>query len=110
MIIHLDWFGCNPRSKWETEIHQTLENLATIKRVSRASVRVEEITEGGPRSHLTMMLTMPGPDVISHGIGHTFDEALLKLTATVRQMLTMRAMKLRQHDGAARGVKALHRG
>lgn len=110
MIIKLDWFGCSPRYKWENKIHQTLELLSSIKPVSRASVRVEKIADGGPRYHLTMMLSMPGPDVLSHGIGQTFDEALLKLAGEARKTLSKRALKARQANGASTGVKPVYRG
>lgn len=49
MIIQLDWFGCNPRSKWESQIHLTLEQFAKLKPISRAVVRVNELPESTPR-------------------------------------------------------------
>jgi hypothetical protein len=110
MIIQLDWFGCEPRSKWESLIHQALEQFATLKTISRAHVRVEQLTEHTPPYHLSVMLSIPGPDVLARSAGHTFDEALLKLTASVRKTLGMRLMKARQLDVAPRGVKAVHRG
>ena len=56
------------------------------------------------------MLTMPGPDVLAHGAGHTFEEALRKLEDAALKTLEHRAKKARQLNGAVRGVKALHRG
>jgi hypothetical protein len=110
MIIQLDWFGCNPRIKWETQIHQTLEQFATLKPISRALVRVEQQSEQTPPYHLSMMLSIPGPDVLARSSGHTFDEALLKLRANVRKTLATRLLKSRRLTGAARGVKPAHRG
>jgi hypothetical protein len=110
MIIQLDWFGCNPRAKWETQIHQTLEEFASLKPISRATFCVEEHTAGAPRYQLTMLLCIPGPDVHVCTRGHTFDEALLKLAAAVRKTLSKRTLKQRQFNGATCGVKANHRG
>ena len=110
MIIQLDWFGCEPRAKWESLIHDTLEQFATLKTISRAHVRVEQLTEHTPPYHLSVMLSIPGPDVLARSAGHTFDEALLKLTASVRKTLCMRAMNARRLSDASRGVKAMHRG
>jgi len=110
MIIHLDWFGCDPRAQWESQIHQTLEQFATLKQISRAVVRVEQQREKTPRYHLSMMLSIPGPDVLARSAGHTFDEALLKLQATVRKTLATRLLNARRLTGAARGVKPAHRG
>lgn len=110
MIIQLDWFGCEPRTKWESLIHQTLEQFASLKPISRAQVRIEQLSQQTPPYHLSVMLSIPGPDVLARAAGHTFDEALLKLTASVRKTLTMRAMKVRELDSAPRGVKAMHRG
>lgn len=110
MIIQLDWFGCEPRTKWESLIHQTLEQFATLKPISRAQVRVEQLSQQTPPYHLSVMLSIPGPDVLARAAGHTFDEALLKLTASVRKTLSIRLMKANQLDSAPRGVKAMHRG
>lgn len=110
MIIRLDWFGCEPTAAREQSIHKTLETLQSIKPISRASVRVEEQAKDSPSYHLTLMLTMPGPDVLAHGAGHTFDEALRKLEAATVKTLETRVHKARQLNGAVRGVKALHRG
>jgi len=110
MIIQLDWFGCEPRTKWESLIHQTLEQFATLKPISRALVRIEQLTQHTPPYHVSVMLSIPGPDVLARAAGHTFDEALLKLTASVRKTLAMRLMKANQLDAAPRGVKAGHRG
>jgi len=110
MIIQLDWFGCAPRPKWEAQIHQALEHFGSSKPISRAAMRVEEISEHPPRYHLSMKLSIPGPDILARSDGNTFDEAMLKLIASVRKTLASRAMKVRQINGAARGVKAMHRG
>lgn len=110
MNIQLDWFGCAPIPKWESQIHHALERFAAMKPVTRAQVRVEELKEGTPRYHISMTLSIPGPDVLARSWGHTFDEAMIKLNATVHKTLTMRAMNARQLTGAARGVKPSHRG
>jgi hypothetical protein len=109
MIIQLDWFGCNPRSKWESQIHLTLEQFAKLKPISRAVVRVNELPESTPRYQLTMNLSLPGPDVLERSTGHTFDEALLKLQTGVRKTLMLRAQKSKQLDAAPRGVQPSHR-
>lgn len=110
MIIQLDWFGCEPRTQWETQIHQTLEQFASLKTISRAVVRVEKQPEKTPRYQLSMMLSIPGPDVLARTAGHTFDEALLKLHSSVRKTLATRLLNARRLTGAARGVKPAHRG
>lgn len=110
MIIQLDWFGCEPNSNRELHIHKTLETLNSIKPISRASLRVEEQAKSSPAFHLVLILSMPGPDVLAHGIGHTFDEALRRLEEAAHKTLESRARKARQLNGAVRGVKALHRG
>ena len=110
MIIQLDWFGCAPRPQWEAQIHQALEQFSSLKTMSSASVRIEEKTEHAPRYKLSMMLSIPGPDIRANSVGHTFEEAMLKLTASVRKAMATRELKARQRTGAARGVKAMHRG
>lgn len=110
MIIQLDWFGCDPRSKWESQIRQTLEQFAALKTISRAVVRVEQQRDKTPRYHLSMMLSIPGPDVLAKSAGHTFDEALLKLQSSVRKTLAARLLKTRRLTSAARGVLPAHRG
>jgi hypothetical protein len=110
MIIQLDWFGCNRRSKWEGQIHQTLEQAAMLKNISRAQVRVSETPEQTPRYSLTMLLSIPGPDVQMSSSGHTFDEAMLKLQAMLRKTLLLRSRTYRKVDAAPLGVKASHRG
>lgn len=110
MIIHLDWFGCQPRVKWESSIHQALEHFATLKPISRARVRVEQLTGCTPAYQVSVLLCIPGPDVSALSNGHTFDEALRKLSTTVSRTLALRAMKSRRRDAAPRGVKAMHRG
>jgi hypothetical protein len=110
MIIQLDWYGCDPRTQWETQIHQTLEQLASLKTISRAVVRVERQPEKTPRYHLSMLLSIPGPDVLARSAGHTFDEALLKLRVSVHKTLATRLLNARRPTIAARGVKPAHRG
>jgi hypothetical protein len=110
MIIQLDWYGCDPRTQWETQIHQTLEQLASLKTISRAVVRVEQQREKTPRYHLSMLLSIPGPDVLARSAGHTFDEALLKLRVSVHKTLATRLLNARRPTIAARGVKPAHRG
>jgi hypothetical protein len=110
MIIQIDWFGCEPNSNRELHIHKTLESLNSIKPISRASLRIEETPKSSPAFHLVLILSMPGPDVLAHGIGHTFDEALRKLEESAHKTLDSRSKKAKQLNGAVRGVKALHRG
>jgi hypothetical protein len=110
MIIKLEWFSCNPTQKWEAEIHQMLEEMATLKQISLASVRVEELTQSSQKYHLTTILRMPGPDVLAHGDGFTFEEALKKMADKIRHTLQTRIEASRREDGATRGVKAIHRG
>jgi hypothetical protein len=73
-------------------------------------VRVEQQSEQTPRYHLSMMLSIPGPDVLGRSSGHTFEEALLKLRTNLRKTLATRLLKARRLTGAARGVKPAHRG
>ncbi len=110
MIIKLDWFSCNSSPKWDAQIHKMLEEMGALKAISHASVRVEEISEGSPRFHLTTMLRMPGPDVLAHGDGQTFEEAILKMSGKIRHTLQTRVSNARRNDSAAKGVKAMHRG
>lgn len=110
MTIKLDWFGCNPRPTWESQIHQMVGQLSAVKTISQAQVRVEQLTQKAPPYHLSICLSLPGPDVLASAAGHTFEEALLKLTAIVHKTLRLRAMKARGIDAAPRGVKAAHRG
>ncbi len=109
MIIQLDWFGCDPHTQWETQIHQTLEQFASLKPISRAVVLVEQQWEKTPRYLLSIMLSIPGPDVLAYSIGHTFDEALLKLRVSVRKTLATRSLNARQPTRAACDVKPAHR-
>lgn len=92
MITKLDWFGCSPNAAWETQIHQTLQMLAEIKLISRASLRVEEEETSAEPFHLTLMLSMPGPDVLAHGRGHSFQNALQQLTLGVREKLSAQVL------------------
>lgn len=110
MIIQLDWFGCNPRSKWEGQIHQTLEQAAALKSISRAQVRISEIPEQTPRYSLKIRLSIPGPDVHMSSSGHTFEEAMLKLQTMLRKTLLHRSRTSRKIDEAPLGVKASYRG
>ncbi len=110
MIVHLDWFGCDPRHSHETKIHQMLEKLGSVRPITRASLRIEEGLEAAPPFHLILMLSMPGPDILVHSTGQTFEEALLKLETSAHKKFEVRAVKSKQADRAARGVKAMHRG
>ncbi|MFM2177202.1 MAG: hypothetical protein RL015_1300 [Verrucomicrobiota bacterium] len=110
MIIQIDWFGCEPNSNRELYIHKTLENLNSLKSISRASLRIEEDTQSSPPFRLVLILSMPGPDVLAHGIGHTFDEALHRLEESAHKTLERRSKMAKMLNGAPRGVKALHRG
>jgi hypothetical protein len=92
VITKLDWFGCSPNAAWETQIHQTLQMLAEIKLISRASLRVEEEETSAEPFHLTLMLSMPGPDVLAHGRGHSFQNALQQLTLGVREKLSAQVL------------------
>jgi hypothetical protein len=110
MIVQLDWFGCEPRDRWEVLIHQTLEQFAAIKAISRVQVRIEQLSQKACPYQVSVMLSVSGPDVLASAAGYTFEEALLKLNSMVRKTLTTRAMKMRELNGAPRGVKATHRG
>lgn len=110
MIIQLDWFGCEPRAKWESSIHQALEHFATLKTISRARVRVEQFAGRSLAYQVSVMLSIPGPDVTALSNGHTFEEALRKLSASVSRSLAARGLRSRRRDAAPRGVKATHRG
>ncbi len=110
MIIKLDWFRCSPRKKWETQIHQSLEHFAALKPVSHAGIRVEENIESGHRFHISMLLSIPGPDLAAQAKGQTFDEALSKLNASICRSLTQRAKNNRRNTDAPKGVKPQFRG
>lgn len=110
MIIKLDWFRCAPRKRWETQIQQSLERFAAVKSISQASVRVEESGWQGARFRISMMLSIPGPDVAVEASGQTFDEALSKLNHAVNRSLAQRAQKARRNTDAPKGVKAQYRG
>ncbi|MCA1962542.1 MAG: hypothetical protein LDL31_01195 [Prosthecobacter sp.] len=110
MNVHLDWFGCEPHPAREHKIHQMLENLRHYKHLTRASLRIEETKNSGTPFHLTLMLSMAGPDILVHGRGQTFDEALMKTANAATKVFETRAQKQKQVNGAATGVKAIHRG
>jgi ribosome-associated translation inhibitor RaiA len=110
MIIQLDWFSCQPSSSWSAQIHQTLQELSTVKHVDRAHVGVSLNEESSSRFHFNLHLAMPGPDVRVEARGQTFDEALRKATLAARKTLAQRAAKSRQRTGAKTGVKPQHRG
>jgi ribosome-associated translation inhibitor RaiA len=110
MIIKLDWLRCPPRKKWETQIHQTLEHFAALKPVSHAGIRVEENPDSGPRFRISMLLSIPGPDLAAQAHGQTFDEALSKLQASILRSLDRRAQRSRRNTGAPKGVKPQFRG
>ncbi len=92
MIIKLDWYNCTAHPTWETQIHQLLEEAAHLQPVSHATVRVEEMTGGDMRFHLVTALRMSGPDILAHGDGSTFDEALLEMSAKLRRGLRSSAL------------------
>ena len=87
MIIQLDWVGCSPNASWETQIHQTLQMLAEIKPIFRASLRIEEDAAHEEPFHLTLILSMPGPDVLVNGRGHSFQTALYQTTQKAQEDL-----------------------
>ncbi|MDI1311823.1 hypothetical protein [Prosthecobacter sp.] len=93
MITKLEWFGCTPDAAREIQIHQTLHMLSEIKPIARASLRVEEEEASAEPFHLTLMLSMPGPDVLAHGRGHSFQHALHQLTSVAQGMLSAYAQK-----------------
>lgn len=88
MIPQIDWFGCSQNTAWEIQIHQTLHNLSKIKPISRASLRVEEEGTSAEPFHLTLMLSMPGPDVLVHGRGQSFQTALQQISTGAWKKLT----------------------
>lgn len=88
MIVNLDWFGCSPSASWETQIHQTLRSLSEFKPISRASLRVEEDVSFEEPFHLTLMLSMPGPDVLLDGRGHSFQTVLYQITQEAQEKLS----------------------
>jgi hypothetical protein len=92
MIIKLDWYNCTALPQWEAQIHHMLEEAAHYKTISHASIRVEDTPGTELRFHLVTLLRMPGPDVIAHGDGHTFEEAMLNMGARLRRTLRSRAL------------------
>ena len=110
MIIKLDWRRCHPRTNWEEQIHFLLEDVAALKSITQAVVSVEEVPDQSQRFRLRTLLCVPGPDVQADAFGHTFEEALLKLRGQIQQRLRKRQSSRLRSDGAARGVKAMHRG
>ena len=110
MIIKLDWFRCSPRKKWENQIHQSLEHFAALKPVSHAGIRIEETPDTGSRFQISMLLSIPGPDLAAQAQGQTFDEALAKLNASIHRSLTQRAKNTRRNTAAPKGVKPQFRG
>ncbi len=100
MIIKHTWVGCEPNEKWEAQIKQTLESVAIVKPITKASMRVEESLESTPPFHLTLILSMPGPDVLVHGLGQNFYEALMNLVATAFKKLAEQNQKAFQSQTA----------
>lgn len=90
MTIHLDWCGCEPHAVREHKIHQMLENLRHYRPLSRASLRIEK-GDGGTPFHLALMISMAGPDILVHGRGRNFDEALMKLETAACRAFEARA-------------------
>ncbi len=109
MITQFNWRGCNSRSKWENRIRQSLEQVANLREISKAEVTVDHLAGAGP-FRLSMVLSIPGPNILASSAGQTFDEAMHKLDATVSKMLSSRRLKARRYSGAARGVKPAFRG
>jgi hypothetical protein len=93
MIIKIDWFGYSPNASWENQIHQILQALSEIKPISRARLRVEEEDESTDPFHLTLMLSMPGPDVLVHSRGHSFQSALEQINSKAHIKLSEFAPK-----------------
>lgn len=94
MTIHLDWFGCTPRPQWESSIHETVEVLSLIKPLDRVSVRIEQLKDS-PAFHFTLMLSMPGPDVLVHSSAPTFDQGLQQIFSKARTSLMAQVKKVR---------------
>lgn len=95
MTIHLDWFGCTPRPQWESSIHETVEVLSLIKPLDRVSVRVEQLKDDSSTFHFTLMLSMPGPDVLVHASSPTFDQGLQQIFSKARTSLMAQVKKVR---------------
>lgn len=89
MITNIDWFGCAPNASWEKQIQQVLQALSEIKTISRARLRVEEAAESTDSFHLTLMLSMPGPDVLAHGRGNSFQSALDQINSQAHKKLSV---------------------
>lgn len=110
IIPAIEWLHCDPLPRWQAQIERMVSQFAALKPVSKATVRVEQATEGTPRFHLSVLLCVPGPDIVARASGCTFPEALLKTASSVNKTLARRALNARRLNGAARGVKAAHRG
>jgi hypothetical protein len=80
MIIKIECVGFSPNPSLEDQVHQSLRVLSDIKPISRASLRVEDEGAGAEPFHLTLMLSMPGPDVLLHSRSHSFQDALQQLS------------------------------
>ena len=93
MIIILNWFGCSSNAAWETQIRHSLQSLSDIKPIPRARLRVEEDVSSNVPFHLTLMLSMPGPDVLVHARGHSFENALEQLISGASAKLSAQAQK-----------------
>ena len=101
MIIKLDWYNCTALPQWEAQIHQMLEEATQHQSISHASIRVEDTPSSEMRFHLVTLLRMPGPDVIAHGDGHTFEEAMMNMGAKLRRTLRSRALNARRPDAVS---------
>lgn len=110
MTTQLNWLGCHSCDKWEHRILEALESFAASKTISKAEVTVEHLTEGTTPFRLSMMLSIPGPDIISKGTGQTFEEAMVKLVNAAQKTIKTREMQAQRRSGAARGVKPAFRG
>lgn len=110
MITHIQYFGCDARPDWDEKLEALFFEARQHLPVSHAAARVEEPQNAAYRYRVTMTLQLPGPDIQMHADGYTFDEALISLSAGIRQKLKARAVKATRNTAAARGVKAAHRG
>ncbi|GAA5141915.1 hypothetical protein GCM10023213_26930 [Prosthecobacter algae] len=110
MITHIQYFGCDARPEWEEKLQALFMEARQHMPVSDASARVEEPQNATYRFRITLTLKMPGPDVQVQADGYTFNEALMGVSAAIRQKLKLRAEKAARNTAASRGVKAAHRG
>ena len=110
MITHIQYFGCDARPDWDEKLEALFFEARQHLPVSDASARVEEPQNAAYRYRITLDLKLPGPDILVHADGYTFNEALIGVSAAIRQKLKARATKATRNTAATRGVKAAHRG